>query len=216
MLIYKTKHVMDNFYFYKTTNLLNGMFYYGSGQHKNYYGSGKVLQRAITKYGLSNFKVEILKRFSDRKTAYEFEERFLRLYKISTLKNSYNIKDRAWGGDVFTNNPDKEAYRKSLSVAQTKRYADPNERIKANPFHNASPERTNELKKIWSECKSGSKNGRYKHNSKVLQLDKDGNLIKIHNDAISTRNDGFTPKYVLRCIKGTLKSHGGFLWKNEN
>ena len=38
------------FYFYKTTNLINGKFYYGSGSIKKpYYGSGINVIRAVKK-----------------------------------------------------------------------------------------------------------------------------------------------------------------------
>lgn len=49
---------------YKTTNLLNGMFYIGKHQtedpNDSYLGSGVYLKRAIAKYGKCNFKKEVL------------------------------------------------------------------------------------------------------------------------------------------------------------
>ena len=49
---------------YKTTNLINGKFYIGKHQtndlNDGYIGSGKLLKRAIKKYGLDQFKTEIL------------------------------------------------------------------------------------------------------------------------------------------------------------
>ena len=88
----------QNNYFYKTTNLINGRYYYGSGSKKNYLGSGKILLEAISKYGKDNFKIEILKYFNNRKDAFLFEDKFLKLFKISEDPNSYNIKDSAVGG----------------------------------------------------------------------------------------------------------------------
>ena len=96
------------FYFYKTVNKINEKFYYGSGQFDNYYGSGLILQKAIKKYGIENFEVLILKYFETREEAYKFEDKFLKLYKISSLKNSYNLKNSGLGGDTFTFNPNKE------------------------------------------------------------------------------------------------------------
>jgi hypothetical protein len=115
------------FYFYKTTNLINGNFYYGSGTLKEkdtYLGSGIWVKRAIHKHRKSSFKKEILKYFDTRKEAFDFENRFLNLYQISSIKESYNIKDAAEGGDIFTNNPNKEQIRENLKAGQHKRHKD--------------------------------------------------------------------------------------------
>lgn len=162
---------MDN-YFYRTNNLLNGKFYYGSHGTKNtrpYYGSGVALNRAIKKYGIKNFEVVILKRFDNREDAYLFEKRFLKLYKISSLSMSYNIKDESLGGDTFSNNPNKEEIRIKKRITQLKRFEDPLERLKANPFNDISDERLLELKAIWSKASKGRLNGRAK---KVIVNDK--------------------------------------------
>jgi hypothetical protein len=59
-----------NFIIYKITNLINGKVYIGKHETKNindnYFGSGKLIRRAIKKYGISNFKKEILFQFSSR------------------------------------------------------------------------------------------------------------------------------------------------------
>jgi len=55
---------MTYFLIYKTTNIVNGKFYIG--QHRtddwndDYLGSGKLLKRAMSKYGIDNFHREIL------------------------------------------------------------------------------------------------------------------------------------------------------------
>jgi hypothetical protein len=103
------------FYFYKITNLINNKFYYGSGQFNNYKGSGSALKNARKKYGDENFKFEILRRFESREEAYTFESRFLKLFKISSLKQSYNQKDAGLGGDTLSNHPDREHIIKKLS-----------------------------------------------------------------------------------------------------
>lgn len=57
-------------YIYKTTNLLNGKFYIGMHSAKilndNYLGSGKRLRYSIRKYGIQNFKLEILEIYPNR------------------------------------------------------------------------------------------------------------------------------------------------------
>ena len=47
---------------YKTTNLINGKFYIGQDSKNDplYLGSGKLLHKAIKKYGIGNFRKDIL------------------------------------------------------------------------------------------------------------------------------------------------------------
>jgi hypothetical protein len=86
------------FYFYKTTNLINGMFYYGSGSKVDYLGSGKHLIRAIKKYGKENFRIEKLRFFKTREDAFYYEDRFLKLYKVNSLVESYNLTNSGDNG----------------------------------------------------------------------------------------------------------------------
>jgi hypothetical protein len=87
-------------YFYITKNLINGRFYYGSAKSdaKNYYGTNTFVQLARKKYGDENLEHIQLKHFATRKEAFDFEDRFLKLYKISKISASYNMKDSGKGG----------------------------------------------------------------------------------------------------------------------
>ena len=100
------------FYVYKTTNLINGKIYVGKHkcfkQHdKRYLGSGKLLKRAIEKYGIENFVQEILE-YTDS----EEKNREQEIYWIQKLKsqvpNGYNISPGGLGG--FTNY-DEESHK---------------------------------------------------------------------------------------------------------
>jgi hypothetical protein len=111
-------------YFYITKNLINGRFYYGTstvGNEKKYFGSSPLLEKAIKKYGKENFEHTPLKYFETREKAFMFEDRFLKLYKISNNSKSYNLKDAALGGDTLKNNPKKESIikKRNKKVSQS-------------------------------------------------------------------------------------------------
>lgn len=49
--------------------------------------------------------------------------------------------------------------------------------------------------------------------SKVLQYDDQMNLIRIYDRAEDTIKFGFDNSSVLKCLKGKLKTHKGYIWK---
>jgi hypothetical protein len=149
----------------------------------------------------------------------------IRDYKIGSreyerLRN--NFSSRMSKSMMGENNPNygrdfTEEERLKMSNSQKKRFQDPNERLKANPFYKASDERKKELSKIWSECKMGPKNGRFKHDKPVLQLDLNGNIVKEYDYARLVERDGFCAKYVINCCNGKSKTHAKhkWVWKTE-
>ena len=82
-------------YFYKITNLLNEHFYYGIHSTDNlddgYMGSGKRLHYAYKKYGMQNFKKEILKFFDTCSDAYEYEAEMVTEELVKNL-DCYNVQ----------------------------------------------------------------------------------------------------------------------------
>ncbi|MEX0595071.1 MAG: GIY-YIG nuclease family protein [Candidatus Paceibacterota bacterium] len=82
---------------YKTTNLINNKFYIGKYQTQNindgYLGSGKLLKRAIKKYGLDNFKKEIILECSN-----EQEMNLAEKILVVIDEMSYNLTDGGRGG----------------------------------------------------------------------------------------------------------------------
>lgn len=107
-----------SYYFYKTINLIDNKFYYGSGTFNNYLGSGVYLNNAIKKYGKENFVLQKLKFFKTRKEAYDFEDRFLKLYRISSLKESYNLKDSSLGSDGTNSGEKNGMYGKVACITE--------------------------------------------------------------------------------------------------
>jgi len=72
-----------NYYLYRIENLLNGKFYIGRRQcsvdveKDDYWGSGKLIQSAIEKYGLKNFRKTILAICPNAKYLDDLEEQYV-------------------------------------------------------------------------------------------------------------------------------------------
>jgi len=92
---------------YKTTNLVNQKFYVGKDTHNNpnYYGSGKRLKLAIQKYGIENFKKEILEICETLDQLNEREKFWIK--ELNAINEGYNISLGGDGGDTISNNPRK-------------------------------------------------------------------------------------------------------------
>ena len=119
----------ENGYFYvvyKTTNLINGKFYIGKHKTKNindtYLGSGKILRVAIEKYGIENFKREIICYCENLDHLDETEKVFI-TKELRQCDECYNIQAGGSGGDrhVYKNISPLDV---ALKAAET---------LKANP-----------------------------------------------------------------------------------
>jgi len=92
---------MKQFYIYLTTNLIDGKQYIG--QHRGdendaYLGSGKIIKKAIEKYGKENFKKIILE-FCKEEELDEKEKYWIKYYNAYEDENFYNLSEGGQGGD---------------------------------------------------------------------------------------------------------------------
>ncbi len=107
---------------YKITNQINGKFYIGKHVAKNlddgYMGSGKLIIRAIKKYGVENFKKEILHVFETEAEMNEAEARLVILNE-----NSYNLCPGGKGGFGYINKNGLSVLNKLSPESEMKRRA---------------------------------------------------------------------------------------------
>lgn len=86
---------------YKTTNLINGKIYIGKHVTKNpndsYLGSGSQIKAAIKKYGINNFKKEVLF-VLDSKEQMAAKERELVTEEFCQRSDTYNMHEGGEGG----------------------------------------------------------------------------------------------------------------------
>lgn len=92
-------------YIYKTTNLANGKLYIG--QHKNaqynpkYFGSGKLILRAIEKYGIENFANEMIHVCHTKEEMQDMERHYIAEYQsFPRTGKGYNLTAGGEWGDV--------------------------------------------------------------------------------------------------------------------
>jgi hypothetical protein len=110
---------------YKITNQIDGKFYIGSHKTKdlndNYMGSGKYLKKAQEKYGIENFKKEILFVFDTADEMYKKEAEIVNEDFLAT-ENTYNLKIGGFGGWDYINEKalygfsDKEIAKKGRKI----------------------------------------------------------------------------------------------------
>lgn len=122
-----TNSTETDYVVYLTTNLLDGKKYIGRDKYNDpsYLGSGKWLKKAINKYGVDNFKKEILEHCKDEEEASKRELYHIEINKAQESSEYYNIGSGGLGGDNFTHHPDKENYRRKIGEGSKRSHNTP-------------------------------------------------------------------------------------------
>lgn len=120
------------------TNIIDGKIYVGKHSTENlddgYMGSGTLLQKAICKHGLENFRREIVQFFDSEEEAFEFERKIVTEDFVRD-ENTYNLRE---GGRGFSTNSSIIANKKLWSDPEfrkrhSERNIEKNKRLWSNP-----------------------------------------------------------------------------------
>lgn len=160
-------------YIYKTTNNINGKIYIGKKHSKifleNYYGSGKLIKRAIEKYGLENFVVEIIEECNTLEELNNREIYYIEFFNSHfSLGKGYNIALGGDGGNLIGMLPDIEY---NSFVLDCKKRA----KGKNNPNYgngdkisgDKNPSKRPDVRKKLSKANSGKNNAMYGKKGKL-------------------------------------------------
>lgn len=124
---------------YKITNNTNGKIYIGKDESNrpNYLGSGKLIKRAITKYGIENFTKEIIEECDDSKILQEREKFWIKEHQSQNLETGYNISPGGDGGDTISNHTNKKEIIEKISKALKGRIFSEEHKKKLRENHNS-------------------------------------------------------------------------------
>ena len=101
-------------YIYKTINNITGEFYIGHHSQKEgkldlYLGSSKSLYKDINKFGVENFKKEIIE-YCSLETIKEREKFWIN--ELEAKKYGYNLKTTGTGGEMIGKKHSKDTLKK--------------------------------------------------------------------------------------------------------
>lgn len=190
---------MKYHYIYKTTNNINGKYYYGkhSSVKENdiYIGSGTALRHAKEKYGNENFTKEILAYCDSSEDALELEEMVVTQEEINN-DMCYNIKLGGKGGSYKGINKGNKHWLGKKHSTESK---EKNSRSK-----------TGELNPMYG--KFGKDN---KSSKKIEQINKNTNeVIKVWDCARDVyRELGYNYTGISVCLNNKRPSAFGFKWR---
>jgi group I intron endonuclease len=160
------------------------------------------LQRQYNKYGSPVFT--ILEKASSIEEMHQLEEKWI--LKIGVL----NSTNSAVGGDRVSQltGKAKEEWKQKLKARKNSG--------NCNVFLHLTEEERNSRLKVWSEVKKGSRNGRYKYDKPIKQLNKKtGELVYIFQDLCEVKSAGFEIRNVVKCLKKikSFNSCKGYRWE---
>ena len=228
-------------YTYMVTNNINGKVYVGShswsgeGLDPNYYGSGIAITAAVKKYGKENFQVEVLYYYDSVEECRKDEERILTEYNVRDCPHSYNCKNAAIGWDKGLKHSEatkrkmsqaqkgktlseehKQKIAKSMTGENNPNYGKkitPNYGKKFSEEHKQKISQANKGRTLSEEHKQKLIQAKKNVMTPVVAIDKNGNVKIFVSQMECSRVLGIDSGNINKCLKGRLKSTGGYVLK---
>ena len=198
---------------YKYTNKLNGKIYIGQTVRtleerlKEHMRKNKtIIDKALNKYGIDNFEIEILCKCNDVNELNEKEIYYIKLYN-SLIPNGYN---QCYGGGNTMGYHHKDISKQKMSEHKKGKKTGVN-----NPFYGKT--HSEETKKRFSEQRKGRKlSQEWRDNIGKSQFKK---VLCVENNTIyESIKDcgeklGIEPTHITRVCKGKGKTAKGYSFK---
>lgn len=200
---------------YKTTNLINGKFYIGKDEKNNskYLGSGKILKSTIKKYGLENFKKEVIEICTNRKQLNDREKYWIQQLSATTL--GYNITEGGTGGGITKHNKIYQLTKDGVLVKEWCSVSEINKclNIDSSTILKACKGKLLSVKGfVWS---FNNKPSLFldTRTIKVLQYNKKGLFIKEWNSIVEIKKEyKIGDRHIQSVLDTPCKTAKGFIW----
>jgi len=203
---------------YITTNIITGKKYIGQDYFNNpkYMGSGFLLKKSISKYGIENFKKEILEFCSDKNKLNIREKYWIGFYNAVNDKNFYNISDGGQGGKLgdLVNNKRKLSLKGHVISEETKKKISDSHKGKKDSDDTKKKKSESHKKINHSWLNNSPKNwGNNPRAYNIVQMSLTDKKIKIWTSQKEASDTlGVNKTSINECIKGKQKTAGGFKW----
>lgn len=177
------------------------------GSHCCNYIDSPLFYNALQKYGIENFKIEILKQCKTKKEANYWENYFILLFRSYIKEYGYNLTLGGDGNTKYNHEAIVKDYLSGMSKTNI-----------LNKYGCSSATYGRILKENGIDGKERIKRSAGQYNvMAVLQYDLQNNLIaEFKSLSEAERKTGVYSQNIGRVCKGIRKTAGGFIWKYKN
>lgn len=207
-------------FIYITTNLINNKKYIGKKVYdrnsKNYLGSGKILLKAIKKYGKENFKREIIEECNNSKELCLREKYWINFYNATKSREYYNISSGGDGGDWFSN-ASKEKQEKFKKIKRLQQFGKKHSNETKKKISNSNKGKIiSQKSKNKMKISQSLRDKKTYFHKQIKQFTMNEEYIRTFNsirEANIFLNKKLNNSHISACCKGKRKSAFGYIWK---